>query len=190
MAAWVNIIIHPNDCPVWVFLGCSPFFVINDDVIDIFIGHLWTQFFPSLNELLCTGIEWLVQGVYRMVSLLTGITHLPSRKAVWCSGSSSSGPEVLASQQRSGGWGGEGRNGAKIAGVCRWKGKAYCRAAGVGAKEDECLRDMWKWLRGAWRWIGWGCEHNELEGVKAYLFHTLSAPGNIRLTSQRLRKVH
>lgn len=70
-----------------------------------------------------------------MVSLLTGITHLPSRKSVWCSGSSSSGPEVLVSQQRSGGWGGEGRNGAKIAGVCRWKGRVSCRAQEWGPRK-------------------------------------------------------
>lgn len=31
------------------------------------------------------------------------------------------------------------------------EGKGLLQSPGVGAKEDECLRDMWKWLRGAWR---------------------------------------
>lgn len=69
-----------------------------------------------------------------MVSLLTGTT-LPSMKAVWHSGSSSRGREVLVSQQWSGVWGGKGRNGAKMAGACRWKGRVYCRAVGAGAEE-------------------------------------------------------
>lgn len=87
-----------------------------------------------------------------MVSLLTGITHLPSRKAVWRSGSSSRGREVLVSQQWSGVWGGKVRNRAEIAGVRRWKGRVLqSRATGVRAKGDECLRDMWKWLSGAWQ---------------------------------------